>query len=871
MKLHSLFGLAVASLILSACGGGGSPSSSSSSSASSGSSSSESSSQESQSYITYESETSKEDARHNDEPHDYSSLKVNKPTNSVSDEFAYGADLSIVAEIEKNGGVYYNEEGVEEDIFRILAKDGVNYCRLRLWNDPKSKVTGEPYGGGDNDLATDIELAKRAKKAGMKVLIDFHYSDSWADPQKQWLPKEWRDYLADEIPDAMSEYTKNCMQAFKDAGVEVDSVQIGNETNNKIMEFPTSDGEVLKDLISAGVDAVKSVFPKAKALVHLTNIKSPKGVYNFLEAVKDVPYDVVGLSYYPYWHGTMDNLLNVMNRVVETYSKPVWVVETAYGNTDEQNENCKNQFHSSTYESSGGYVTGCQGQATMIADIVDKLSQVKNGNGQGIFWWEPAWLPVQGSTWATPAGQFYNDNGYDGTAAQIASYSAESCMPSWCNQGWFSYTGKALPSASTYRHLKNGDATATETDVEIRQSEIDVNVNLVKGSVTLPEKVSVVTNLDALRQREVAWNEAEKAAVLSGGDGKYDVHGRVGEFEVVAHVTAETNYVLDYSFEEQATAEEADVRSPWEATCSTKKGVWIESKSAGNLDGEKYFHWYNVNDFTFTLKQTLTGIRAGDYDLSTYIMAGASADFYKSFRMWYQFEGQDAVYVDVLDDVVKGWGAPLARYMQRGVIPHILVENDNTTITIGMTVELVGSAWGHNDLWSFSAHKEVAPVEDYCADGALEDGNLAKQSLETGVLSDPWIVDQSGVWVANDEDMKMDADRYVRWYEESAFQFAFHQNIKNLEAGTYNFTFHILSADASYYNSFLFYYQIEGEEAVETDIKETFKSWQTSAKDTTVDESLEVRVEAGKKLTVGFKVDAKAKAWGRMTDFALTK
>ncbi|MBQ4255036.1 MAG: glycosyl hydrolase 53 family protein [Bacilli bacterium] len=870
MKLKALFALTTGLLLLASCGGGNPSSSSVTPSKSSDTSTpTPSSSEDSASYISYESESEISNPKKNEEEHDYASLKVNTPTNALADDFAYGADLSIVAEVEKNGGVFYNEDGVEEDVFRILAKDGVNYCRLRLWNDPVSKVTGLPYGGGDNDIETDIALAKRAKKAGMKVLIDFHYSDSWADPQKQWLPKEWKDYLADEIPDAVKDYTKESMQAFKDAGVEIDSVQIGNETNNKILEFPTSDGEVIADIVSSGVSGVKEVFPNAKTLVHLTNIKSPRGVYNFLDAVKDVPYDVVGLSYYPYWHGTMDNLENVMGTIEKLYNKPIWVVETAYGTTDEQHENCKNQFHSSTYENSGGYVTGCQGQATMLADIVDRLSKVNNKHGQGIFYWEPTWLPVEGSTWATPAGQYYNDNGVDGTLEQLEKYSADSCLPSWCNQGWFSYTGKALPSASTYRHIQQGDRKVEEKEVSIRQSEIEVNVNLVKGEVTLPEKVSVVTNLDALRQKEVTWNEDEKAAILAQGDGEYLVHGKVGEFDITAKVTAETNYVLDYSFEEQATAEEAEVRSPWEATCTTKKGVWIEAKSAGNLDGEKYFHWYNVNDFSFTLKQTLTGIRAGDYDLSTYIMAGENSDFYKSFRMWYQFEGQDTVYVDVLEDVVKGWGAPLARYMQRGVIPHIEVANDNTTITIGMTVEVVGSGWGHNDLWSFAKHKEVGPVEDYVADGALEDGGFTNQTLWVAP-SDPWIVD-GNLTVANDEAMKKDSDKYVKWWQDSAFKFDIHQNIKNLEAGNYTLSFHILSGTADTYNSFVFYYQIEGEEAVETDIASTFKAWGSSAEDTTVDEALPVVVKEGKKVTIGIKADAKAGAWGRMTDFALTK
>ncbi|MBQ9457131.1 MAG: glycosyl hydrolase 53 family protein [Bacilli bacterium] len=824
----------------------------------------------------------------NDEPYDYSSLKVNTPKNELVKDFAYGADLSIVAEIEANGGVYYNEDGKEQDVFQILANDGVNYARFRLWNDPYSAtLKGEdgkplPYGGGTNDLATDIALAKRAKAAGMKVLLDFHYSDHWADPSKQWLPKSWANALVFELPDLLKTYTKNSLQAFKDAGVTVDSVQIGNESNNNLAEVPTSEADTLAELIGAGVAGAKEVFPEIKTLVHLTNVKSPKGVYQFLDAVNKVNYDIVGLSYYPFWHGSQENLLTVMNKIEADYKRPVWIVETSYGVTDEPTEYAHNTYHSSTFEATGGYITGSQGQATLLADLVSTLSEVNNQKGQGIFYWEPAWLPVKGSTWATPAGQYYNDNGKDALKAEdIAGY--DEGLPAWSNQGWFSYTGKALPGASAYRHIQQGDAKATETPVALAQDKIEVTVNLVSGKVSLPQTAAVKTNLDALRARPVEWNQEEVSAILAGGDGDYIVHGKVdGSFDVEANVTAETNYIQDYSFEGQADGEEVEVGSPWKLEASAKHVAWIEAKSAGNLDGEKYFHWYNVNDATFTLSQTLTGVRAGDYDLSTYIMAGDLPDQYSKFELFYQLGGGEKVSLEIGSKAVKGWGSPLNRYMQKCILPHIEVPADNATITVGMTIEYAGLAWGHSDLWSFSAHRDPKPVEEYVASGALEDGNLAAQTAFTAPDS-PWYVgeDEANVLKVSDKTEDQQAmkknegtNNHFKWWSESPFSFELHQNVKNLPAGTYLFSCYLRSITDDGYDSFRFYYQVEGSDKVYFDLNNStyLKPWDTDDIVSTAEVALDgILIPAEKKVTFGFEVSGKANAWGRMTDFSLVR
>lgn len=877
MKRKIPFVLSLAAMFLISCGEGGS-----STPVESSSQGTSSHSGQDISYSPYDPDIPSHEETTNDEPHDYDAIKVNAPAKKLVDGFAFGADLSMVAEIEKCGGVYYNEEGIEEDVFSILKRNGVNYCRLRLWNDPYSE-DGLPYGGGTNDLPTDIYLAKRAKDAGMKVLLDFHYSDHWADPSKYFAPKEWADTTySGNIARVLGDYTYWTLKAFKDAGIELDSVQIGNETNNGIAGFDSISAlDIMARMVHSGVDAAKEVFPNIKTLVHLTNVKSPASVYQFLDAMKEegVPYDIVGLSYYSYWHGSLENLGNVMDAIHDNYGKPSWIVETSYGNTDEINENCGNIYHSANHETPGGYLTSVQGQTTQMADLVSTISEVEDGYGQGVFYWEPAWLPAPGNTWCSKAGQYYNAHGRDGTPEQIAVYSDKSCMGTWCNQGWFSYTGKALPSVSVYKHIIDADKGAEEHIVASRADKVSVNVNLLNG-VKLPATAQVVTDLDALRHKPVVWNQDEIDAIQI--DGEYEVHGKIlaeytldaaghyvydeaKTYPYLAKVTAETNYIPDYSFEKQLDGEEVPVTGDWSVESLVDNGARIEAKAEGNLDGEKYFHWYADSDNEITLTSKIDVAHPDDYDLSTHIMAGDLPSDYEVFEVWYQLGEGEIQRLDVLKKVVLGWGSPLERFMTRVAIEHIQV-NEPTTLTFGLHIKSKATAWGHNDLWSFAKHKEAK--EEYVASGQLEDGDLAAQTA-LAPLSDPWIVEEgsTGLTVNNTEKISgQKSALYIGWWASEDFEFGFHQNIKDLASGKYDLSFLILSEVASKYVSFdvtLSY----GEHTEEHSITSYLTGWGSGKGNTA---HIELDIPSDEVVTIGFHCSAKGGAWGRFTDFALT-
>jgi len=474
--------------------------------------------------------------KNNVETYDYDSLKVHNTTNTLRDDFAYGVDASMVYEVEKHGGVYYNEDGKEQDVFQIMRNDGVNFVRFRVWNNPSS-TTGAAYGGGNNTCDVDLEMAKRAKAANLNVMLDFHYSDFWADPSKQFLPKEWKEYGTDELYNAITTFTKETMQKFKDNGVTVDAVQIGNEINNGLM-FPfgklntSSDAslEKISTILQTGITAAKAVFPHCYSIIHLAEGGQKETFEKFFTKLEEneVDYDIIGASYYPYWHGTLDNLQTNLDNITSITKKPVMIMETAWGFTTEENANASN-IYDSTLEATGGYLTSVQAQATSLADICNVLSKVPNNLGLGVFYWEPAWLPVSGAGWATAAGQSYNAYGNDQYASNYSDGKA-----SWSNQGLFSYTGKALPSLATYKHIQNKTNDEEEVATKVSRSEIDVVLNLALNQ-SLPTVFQVETNFDALRNYAVIWNEKDLTQLKQVE--KNIVHGVVSGFNVIANVT----------------------------------------------------------------------------------------------------------------------------------------------------------------------------------------------------------------------------------------------------------------------------------------------------------------------------------------------
>lgn len=359
--------------------------------------------------------------------------------------FIMGGDVSMLNEVEQKGGKFY-KDGVQKDALQILSSAGMNYVRLRIWVDPYDSQ-GNPYGGGTNDLATTIALAKRAKAKGMGIFLDFQLSDHWADPGNQTKPKAWNSLTYSQLKMAVHNYTQSVITSMKAEGVMPAIVQMGNEIPGGVL---WDDGKVgngitdftkLGELLSAGIDGVNDALSSGEDIeivLHLDH-GGDNSLYTWWFdniVAKNVEFDIIGLSYYPFWHGTMGELSYNLNAISKRYNKDVMIVETAYGSTLDDGDGLGNVFYT-TEESVGGYPASPAGQAAYMRDLKEIVQDVPNGHGRGIFWWEPAWLPVEGANWGTEEGALYNND--TGLLSNP-----------WDNQILFDFDGNALSSLSAF-------------------------------------------------------------------------------------------------------------------------------------------------------------------------------------------------------------------------------------------------------------------------------------------------------------------------------------------------------------------------------------------------------------------------------------
>lgn len=249
---------------------------------------------------------------------------------SLERPYAVGADISWL-QSQEDSGVRFSDGGVEGDAMLILRDNGFNYIRLRVFVNPKSEL-GYSQRDGYCDLEHTLQMARRIKEAGMYFLLDFHYSDNWADPGKQIMPQAWQTYSYDEVRDEVYNYTCSVLKALNEQGTTPDMVQVGNEVSNGML-WPY--GSVrhsfsgLCGLLREGVRAVRECAPEAEVMIHVALGGQDEESERFFNAMAEygVEYDIIGQSYYPEWHGTLEELETNLNKLVEQFGKPVIVVE----------------------------------------------------------------------------------------------------------------------------------------------------------------------------------------------------------------------------------------------------------------------------------------------------------------------------------------------------------------------------------------------------------------------------------------------------------------------------------------------------------------------------------------------------------------
>ena len=618
-----------------------------------------------------------------------------------SDGFMRGYDVSSALAIynswqESDGSVSFKDtDGNVLDMqgfFDLLNGSGANYVRLRVWNDPFD-ADGNSYGGGGNDINAAVQMGQYATNAGMKVFVDFHCSDFWADPSKQMLPKAWEGMKLEEKSDALYKFVYDSLSTLVDSGVDVGMVQIGNETTGSFCGENRWANKA--PLFSAGTKAIRDISAEKGvdilAAIHFTNPEKPGEYASYARNLKDygVDYDVFASSWYPYWHGTLDNLTEVLKNVADTYGKKVIVAETSWAYTLEDGDGSGNTVGEGSIGENHDYDFSPQGQAILISDVMQAVKDVGE-NGIGVFYWEPAWLPVQiwgdsaekwnensalwekyGAGWASSYASEYdpNDAGryYGGSAVD--------------NQALFDFSGNPLPSLYTYKYVQTG--TSGFDIYPVGTDEIILELD-TSDTLELPETAKVRFSYGSPEIVPVSWNESDVSAVDMKTPGTYTVTGTVDVNGT--SVDALCTIILKKGSLLKNPGFEKDDMSAFEISQS-----YASRTTDDPYKGDHGLHFYSTDIVDFTAQQT-TELEAGHYTFSLYAQGGDmgdGADCYAYVRV----NGEELKDSFELTGW-KNWANPTIEFD---------VDSDGTEVTVGVKITAAQTgAWGTTDEWNLS-------------------------------------------------------------------------------------------------------------------------------------------------------------------------
>ena len=604
----------------------------------------------------------------------------------LSDDFILGMDVSSILSLENSGVTYYDMNGVERDLFAILSENDINYIRVRVWNDPFDPE-GNGYGGGNSDINAAAEIGRRAAQYGMKLLVDFHYSDFWADPGKQQAPKAWEKMKIKEKAESVYAYTLDSLRQLREAGADVGMVQLGNETNSRLAGEKTWMN--IFRLMEAGSRAVREFDPDILVAVHFSNPETAGSYLTYASKLDyyKLDYDVFASSWYPYWHGTLDNLKIVLKEVQAAYGKKVMVAETSYAATAVDTD-----FHPNTIGEGGSYEKPwpftVQGQANAVAETIRAVNEL---GGIGVFYWEGAWVSV-GDSWEENSAKWEKYG--SGWASSFASsydpkdagvyYGGSACD----NQAMFDSNGKALPSLQVFKLIREGSEVPSRVDA-IADTHLMFDVG---SEITLPETVNAVMNDNSQREVPVVWENTDTSLIEQGGVASYTILGTADGLRAVCHVDiVEYNFLRNYSFEDADT-------SMWTATDLKATGqLYVEEKKSDALTGKRHYHFYSpdANTVEFTLEQEVTGLPEGVYRFEVSIQGGdgGAADIYSYIKI----NGELSQTQKSGITVYNSWDTP--------VIEGIEVR-EGDRLTAGIYVQCEGpGAWGKIDDFKLNSKK----------------------------------------------------------------------------------------------------------------------------------------------------------------------
>lgn len=593
----------------------------------------------------------------------------------LPEDFFLGADVSSLLAEEASGVVYKNFDGQPADMLKVLADAGVNCVRVRVWVDPFDK-DGHGYGGGNCTAETAGEIGARAAKYGLKLLVDFHYSDFWADPAKQQAPKAWANLDENGKAEKVKAYTAESLQLIRNAGADIAMVQIGNETTKGICG-ETSVPKMCA-IYRAGCEAVRAFDPNVLIAVHFTNPEAGNfAKLAYMLASNQVDYDVFASSYYPYWHGTLENLQAQLAAVAAQYKKKVMVAETQWAYTAaDGDENPNSIGEELKYDKP--YPFTVQGQSREFRDVAALVASIEGGIG--VFYWEIGWIPVPGADWAARSAKWEQFG--SGWASSYAGeydpgdageyYGGSACD----NQALFDFEGNPLESLKTFGLLSTGSDAPVQADA-LDSAVVTVRVG---EDLTLPKTVPAIFTDGSRSETEVTWDQAEVAAVDTQAVGQYVIHGSGNGKSALCYVNVvEANYLENYSFEDKDL-------SMWQITpIAAEPQADFQIKATDAYTGDVSLHFWNGTAVEWRCEQTVKDLPAGNWRISVHGQGGDVGDD-ALIQLYAVADGQ--TYTATM--TFNGWVN-----WQEALIEHVPCASGE--ITVGVYVRCQGGGWGTFD------------------------------------------------------------------------------------------------------------------------------------------------------------------------------
>lgn len=694
--------------------------------------------------------------------------------NGLSKDFIKGVDVSSYVSLIESGAVFRDWDGNvinDAGFFEQFKEAGVNYIRIRVWNNPYNSE-GNGYGGGNNDLEKAKVIGKLATDAGMKVLIDFHYSDFWADPGKQKAPKAWESYTVEQKETEVKKFTKESLEALINYGVDVGMVQVGNETTGGICGETEWDNRA--KIFNAGSAAVREVASTSgkeiMVALHFTNPEKSGHYAGIAKNLSDrnVDYDIFASSYYPFWHGTTENLTKVLGDIAKTYSKKVMVAETSWATTLEDGDGHDNTVREGNNDTGMAYPFTIQGQANEIRSVMEAVSNIGEA-GIGVMYWEPAWIPVNiydkdatdaadvlaankeawekyGSGWASSyAGEYDPEDAgkwFGGSAVD--------------NQALFDFSGKPLASLNVFKYVDTGAVAIKRLDSVVNPDVVEVAYG---DKPSLPEKVSILYNNGDSDELPVQWNQDDIGLISE--EGTYKVNGTVsytGDDNVTSVlkvvctvVVLPVNLLSNGGFE--------DSYSTWTDSWNiTGDGIKDKDLNKDVRSGNQTLSFWHGSAVDFTISQDVIVEKDGKYTAYMYVQGG---------------EGQDSEEITItLANSNSGDSKNASAKLQGWMIwqqpkTEMVEAKAGDTLVVTITVKAPGGAWGTiDDVYLYRS----AGLVDYSITYNLDGGT--NHSENPAFYNDAQAV--------TFKDPSKPGYIFKGWYKDSGFT----EQVSSIEIGT---------------------------------------------------------------------------------------